>query len=62
MDRQAKVTIAGAGALGLACAVALADAGLRVTVCDPADATANASGVPTGATFFWKDLRERSPG
>lgn len=42
------MTIAGAGALGLACAVALADAGLRVTVCDPAPPAANASGVAAG--------------
>lgn len=43
-----RVTIAGAGALGLSCALALADAGARVTVCDPADPTANASGVAGG--------------
>ncbi|MCR5875303.1 FAD-binding oxidoreductase [Phenylobacterium sp. J426] len=48
MDRQAKVTIAGAGALGLACAVALADAGCTVTVCDPAEPADNASGVAAG--------------
>lgn len=40
------VTIAGAGALGLASAVALADAGCAVTVCDPAEA--NASSVAAG--------------
>ncbi len=38
--------IAGAGVLGLATAVALADAGCAVTVCDPADR--NASGVAAG--------------
>ncbi|MGA0606761.1 NAD(P)/FAD-dependent oxidoreductase [Phenylobacterium sp. VNQ135] len=48
MSRQPTVTIAGAGALGLACAVALADAGLHVTVCDPAEPAANASGVAAG--------------
>lgn len=42
------VTIAGAGALGLGAALALADAGCRVTVCDPAASAANASGVAAG--------------
>jgi glycine oxidase len=36
MSRGAKVIVAGAGALGLASALALADAGCAVTVCDPA--------------------------
>jgi glycine oxidase len=36
MSGRAKVTVAGAGALGLSAAVALADAGCEVTVCDPA--------------------------
>ena len=36
MSGRAKVTVAGAGALGLSAAVALADAGLEVTVHDPA--------------------------
>jgi len=40
------VTIAGAGVLGLSAALALADAGCRVTVCDPAGA--NASAVAAG--------------
>jgi glycine oxidase len=38
MSRGATVTVAGAGALGLASALALADAGCAVTVCDPSDA------------------------
>lgn len=46
MSRGAKVTVAGAGALGLASALALADAGCRVTVCDPGGG--NASGVAAG--------------
>jgi glycine oxidase len=36
MSGRAKVTVAGAGALGLSAAVALAEAGCEVTVCDPA--------------------------
>src|SRR5262249_36097027 len=35
MSRGPKVTVAGAGALGLSSALALADAGCAVTVCDP---------------------------
>ncbi|MBS0359917.1 MAG: FAD-binding oxidoreductase [Proteobacteria bacterium] len=35
MSRGAQVIVAGAGALGLSCALALADAGCAVTVCDP---------------------------
>jgi glycine oxidase len=35
MSRGPKVTVAGAGALGLTTALALADAGCAVTVCDP---------------------------
>jgi glycine oxidase len=42
------VTVAGAGALGLSAALALADAGCAVTVFDPAPAAANASGVAGG--------------
>jgi glycine oxidase len=46
MNGAPRVTIAGAGALGLTTALALADAGCAVTVCDPgAD---NASGVAAG--------------
>lgn len=48
MSGQVSVTIAGAGALGLASALALADAGARVIVCDPAPPAANASGVAAG--------------
>jgi glycine oxidase len=48
MARGALVTVAGAGVLGLAVALALADAGCRVTVCDPAAAGENASGVAAG--------------
>lgn len=48
MSGQVSVTIAGAGALGLASALALVDAGARVTVCDPGQPAANASGVAAG--------------
>lgn len=48
MGGTPKVTVAGAGALGLATALALADAGCAVTVCDPAEPAANASGVAAG--------------
>ncbi|WP_411288936.1 FAD-dependent oxidoreductase, partial [Phenylobacterium sp.] len=48
MSAGPRVTVAGAGALGLASALALADAGCRVTVCDPEPAGANASGVAAG--------------
>ncbi|MES2036142.1 MAG: FAD-dependent oxidoreductase [Pseudomonadota bacterium] len=44
----AKVTVAGAGALGLAIALELARRGATVTVCDPAAAGDNASGVAAG--------------
>lgn len=47
MTGGAKVTVAGAGALGLASALALADAGCAVTVYDPAP-EANASAVAAG--------------
>jgi glycine oxidase len=40
------VTVAGAGVLGLACAIALADTGCRVTVCDPGGP--NASSIAAG--------------
>ncbi|MFC3070361.1 NAD(P)/FAD-dependent oxidoreductase [Phenylobacterium soli] len=46
-DGRAKVTVAGAGALGLSAALALADAGCEVTVYDPAP-HANASAVAAG--------------
>lgn len=48
MVGQATVTVAGAGALGLSSALALADAGLKVTVCDPGELFAGASGVAAG--------------
>lgn len=48
MTTNAKVTVAGAGALGLSCALALADAGFAVTVCDPGPALGNASAVAGG--------------
>ncbi|MDB5451999.1 MAG: D-amino acid oxidase family protein [Caulobacteraceae bacterium] len=48
MAKGPEVLVAGAGALGLATALALADAGCRVTVCDPAPVGANASGVAAG--------------
>jgi len=47
MTGGAKVTVAGAGALGLAAALALADAGCEVTVCDPGGAP-SASAVAAG--------------
>jgi glycine oxidase len=42
------VTIAGAGVLGLASALRLAERGARVVLCDPARAADNASGVAAG--------------
>jgi glycine oxidase len=45
---KTRVTVAGAGALGLSCALALADAGFAVTVCDPGPPLANASAVAGG--------------
>jgi glycine oxidase len=48
MNGSAKVIVAGAGALGLSTALALAEAGCTVTVCDPAPEAANASGVAAG--------------
>jgi glycine oxidase len=42
------ITVAGAGVLGLACSLRLAQAGARVTLCDPARAADNASGVAAG--------------
>ena len=44
----ARVTVAGAGALGLCIALELARAGRHVTVCDPAPVGDNASGVAAG--------------
>lgn len=48
MSKGAKITVAGAGALGLTTALALADAGAQVTVYDPAPVGDNASGVAAG--------------
>lgn len=48
MAKAPKITVAGAGALGLTTALALADAGCDVTVFDPAPPLANASGVAAG--------------
>lgn len=48
MTTKRKVTVAGAGALGLSCALALADAGFAVTVCDPGPPLGNASAVAGG--------------
>jgi glycine oxidase len=48
MMKPANITVAGAGVLGLTTALALADAGARVTVCDPAGPGDNASGVAAG--------------
>ncbi len=47
MSRGPNVTVAGAGALGLSAALALADAGCTVTVCDPARGS-QASAVAAG--------------
>lgn len=48
MGTAPKAIVAGAGALGLSSALALADAGFSVTVHDPAPPLANASGVAAG--------------
>jgi glycine oxidase len=48
MSRKATATVAGAGALGLSCALTLAEAGFAVTVCDPGPPFANASAVAGG--------------
>jgi glycine oxidase len=42
MSRSPSVTVAGAGALGLSTALALADAGCAVSVCDPGEPRASA--------------------
>jgi glycine oxidase len=64
MSGSANVIVAGAGALGLATALALADAGCAVTVCDPAPPFAGASGVAAGmlAPVFETVLEARGPG
>lgn len=48
MAKRVKITVAGAGALGLTTALALADAGAEVTMFDPAGPLDNASGVAAG--------------
>jgi glycine oxidase len=48
MATTAKAVVAGAGALGLSTALALADAGFAVTVCDPGPPLGNASAVAGG--------------
>lgn len=48
MAKAQTITVAGAGALGLTTALALADRGAQVTVFDPAPPLANASGVAAG--------------
>lgn len=48
MDATPIIKVAGAGALGLTCALALADRGARVTVHDPAGPGDNASSVAAG--------------
>jgi glycine oxidase len=48
MSRLPRITVAGAGALGLTTALALADAGCEVAVFDPAGPEGNASSVAAG--------------
>jgi glycine oxidase len=62
MSAGAKVTVAGAGALGLACALRLAWAGCRVTVADPAPER-SASAVAAGmlAPAFEAALDAQAP-
>lgn len=48
MSRGGEIRVAGAGVLGLSCALALADAGCAVTVYDPALDGQNASSVAAG--------------
>ena len=48
MSRKPRITVAGAGALGLTTALALADAGADVTVYDPSPDGGNASAVAAG--------------
>jgi glycine oxidase len=62
MSRGPSVTVAGAGALGLSSALALADAGCVVTVCDP-DEFGRASSVAAGmlAPAFEAVLEPQGP-
>lgn len=64
MAGSPRITVAGAGALGLSAALALADAGAAVTVFDPAAPSDNASGVAAGmlAPAFEAALDETSAG
>lgn len=48
MSRKPRITVAGAGALGLTTALALADAGAEVAVYDPSPEGTNASAVAAG--------------
>lgn len=48
MSRKPRITVAGAGVLGLTTALALAEAGCEVTVFDPAGPEGNASSVAAG--------------
>jgi glycine oxidase len=48
MSRKPRITVAGAGALGLTTALALADAGAQVAVYDPSPDGGNASAVAAG--------------
>ncbi|MDO8378068.1 FAD-binding oxidoreductase [Phenylobacterium sp.] len=48
MNRKPRITVAGAGALGLTTALALADAGAQVAVYDPSPEGTNASAVAAG--------------
>jgi glycine oxidase len=48
MSRKPRITVAGAGALGLTTALALAEAGCEVAVFDPAGPQGNASSVAAG--------------
>jgi glycine oxidase len=63
MVTRRTATVAGAGALGLASALALADAGFEVTVFDPAPGGENASAVAAGmiAPVFEAVLDEAAP-
>jgi len=64
MSGAAKVRVAGAGALGLSTALALADAGCTVTVFDPTPPFSGASGVAAGmlAPVFETVLDADGPG
>lgn len=61
MSGRGEATVAGAGALGLCCALALADAGFQVTVYDPADGGASAVAAGMLAPVFEAALDEAAP-